>query len=134
MILGIGIDIVAVERIKIANNRWGEKFLKRVFTEDEIKYSLMKRIPYRHLAARFASKEALIKALGMGLTEIISLKNIEIVNSDTGAPSIILHGRLKEIISARGVSKIHLSISHDGDYAIAQVILEGSLEESEPCI
>lgn len=124
MIIGTGIDIVAVSRIREAETRWGRRFLNRVFKEGEIKYSFNHKSPYMHLAARFASKEAMMKALGTGLTEGIRWKDIEVINKDNGKPDIILHGRVKELASLMGVGCIHVSISHDETYAVAQVLLE----------
>ena len=124
VIVGIGIDIVAVDRIQHLSHRWGNKFLRRIFTEEEIAYSFKKRAPYPHLAARFASKEALLKALGRGIFNGTILRQIEVVNNEAGIPYLNLYGNIKELVSAKGVSHIHISISHDGKYATAQVILE----------
>jgi len=124
VIVGIGIDIVAVDRIQHLSHRWGNRFLRRIFTEKEIAYSFKKRTPYPHLAARFASKEALLKAIGRGIYNGIILKQIEVINDKSGVPYLNLHGYIKKIIIEKGVSRIHLSISHDGGYAAAQVILE----------
>lgn len=125
MIIGIGIDIVSVSRIKDAEKRWGRRFLDRVFTEREIKYAMLHKSPHSRLAARFAAKEAMTKAMGTGFTGGITWKDIEVLNKDSGRPEIILHGKVREIAESMEVKGIHLSISHDGDYAVAQVVLEG---------
>ncbi len=125
MIIGIGIDIVSVSRIKDAEKRWGRRFLDRVFTEREIKYAMLHKSPHSRLAARFAAKEAMTKALGTGFTGGITWKDIEVLNKDSGRPEIILHGKVREIAESMEVREIHLSISHDGDYAVAQVVVEG---------
>ena len=125
MIIGIGIDIVSVSRIKDAEKRWGRRFLDRVFTEREIKYAMLHKSPHSRLAARFAAKEAITKAMGTGFTGGITWKDIEALNKDSGRPEIILHGKVREIAESMEVRRIHLSISHDGDYAVAQVVLEG---------
>lgn len=125
MIIGIGIDIVSVKRIKEAETRWGQRFLKRVFTEDELKYSFKHKSPHIHLAARFASKEAMTKSFGTGLSNGIKWRDIEVVNKDSGKPEIVLHGRFKEIAESIGVRNIHISMAHDDGYAVAQVVIEG---------
>ncbi len=124
MVIGIGIDIVAVERIREAEKRWGQRFLNRIFTEGEIKYSFNHKLPHIHLAARFASKEAMMKALGTGFSGGIRWKDIEVINKDSGKPEIILHGRGRELSDFMKVRGIHISISHDDTYAVAQVVLE----------
>lgn len=125
LIIGIGIDIVEISRINEAEKRWGERFLEKVFTEGEIKYSMLNKSPHQRLAARFAVKEAMSKALGTGIASGITWKDTEVISRDNGRPEILLHGRLREIAESMGVTGIHVSISHDGDHAIAQVVLEG---------
>lgn len=125
MILGTGIDIVAVKRIKEAEARWGERFLNRIFTEGELKYSFNHKSPHIHLAARFASKEAMMKALGTGLRQGVTWKDIEVVNRDSGKPEITLHRKTKELAGSMGIKDIHVSIAHDDGYAVAQVVVEG---------
>ena len=125
MIIGIGIDIVEISRIKEAEKRWGQRFLERIFTEGEIKYSMIHTSTYPRLAARFAVKEAMSKAIGTGITNGITWKDTEVISRDSGRPEILLHGKLRKIAESIGVTGIHVSISHDGDHAIAQVILEG---------
>lgn len=125
LIIGIGIDIVDISRIKEAEKRWGHRFLERVFTEGEIKYAMIHMSPYPRLAARFAVKEAMSKAVGKGMTHGITWKDTEVISKDSGRPQILLHGKLREISKSMGVTAIHVSISHDGNHAIAQVVLEG---------
>ena len=114
-----------IRRIKDAEKRWGRRFLDRVFTEREIKYAMLHKSPHSRLAARFAAKEAMTKAMGTGFTGGITWKAIEVLNKDSGRPEIILHGKVREIAESMEVRGIHLSISHDGDYAVAQVVVEG---------
>ena len=128
MILGTGIDIVAVKRIKEAEIRWGQRFLNRIFTKGELKYSFNHKSPHIHLAARFASKEAMMKALGTGLSRGIRWKDVEVVNKDSGKPEIILHGKAKDLAESMGIRGVHISIAHDEDYAVAQVMVEGALK------
>ncbi len=125
MILGSGVDIIEIERIKSAVERYGDRFLKRIFTPDEIKYSMGNRFFYSHLAARFAAKEAVVKAIGNGLKSPIRWKDIEVSKDGTGQPGIILHNRAKADLKARGEPHILVSISHTKDYAIASVIVVG---------
>jgi len=108
---GIGIDIVEIKRLKKAVQKWGRLFTERVFTKTEIQYSMQKRSPYQHLAARFAAKEAVMKAFGRGE---ITFKEIEIFNDKFGRPFCKLHKKN---------GKISLSIAHTDKYAIASAIL-----------
>ncbi|NWF52260.1 MAG: holo-ACP synthase [Nitrospirae bacterium] len=122
MIYGIGIDIVNIERMKRAVEKWGNRFLERVFTEMEISYCYEKRNPFLSLAVRFAAKEALIKAVGS--INSISLKDIEVVNVDGGKPILRLRGKFNEFFQMHKIEKVHLSLSHEYDYGIACVVLE----------
>jgi len=123
MIAGVGVDIVKIGRIKTAVDRWGEKFMDRVFTEDEKNYSLSKYNPYPHLAARFAYKEALAKALGTGFGMGIKWKDIELIRNENGKPEAKLNGTVKELADRKNIKNVMVSISHDTDYAIAYVII-----------
>ena len=123
MILGLGIDLVRTARMRTAVERWGKRFLGRVFTPDEVQYCFARQRPWHSLAVRFAAKEALIKALGT--SEGLSLRDIEIGNDKTGKPSLNPGPRLKEVLAARGVRHAHLSLSHERDYGVAAVVLEG---------
>jgi holo-[acyl-carrier protein] synthase len=123
MIAGIGVDIVKIERIKTAVDKWGERFMDKVFTEDEKRYSLGKYNPYPHLAARFAYKEAVVKALGTGFRMGIKWRDIELIRNGNGKPEARLNGAVKELADKRSIRDIMVSISHDTDYAIAYVTL-----------
>jgi holo-[acyl-carrier protein] synthase len=122
MIYGIGIDIVRVQRIQDAVEKWGEKFLLRVYTNDEIAYCYKRKNPYPSLAARFAAKEAFIKAISSGIP--LSFSDIEISNSDTGQPLLKLKRTLDDFIKTKLIKKISLSLSHEQEYAVACVVLE----------
>jgi len=122
MIYGIGIDIIRTDRMKEVVEKWGQKFLARVFTENEISYCYQKRTPYLSLAVRFAAKEAFIKAIGSSIP--VSLTDIEVVNSDSGKPILHLSSRLENFIKINFIKKTHLSISHEHEYGVACVILE----------
>ena len=122
MIYGIGTDIVKIERVKNVIERWGDKFLKRVFTEKEIIYCYKNKHPYNSFAARFAAKEAFIKSLGS--KKDISFSEIEVLNDTDGKPSLIVYGKSLKTLEGYDIRKVHLSLSHDSDYSIAFVILE----------
>ena len=126
MIIGTGIDIVKTQRIENLFNKFGDKFLHRVFTSDEISYCKSKKKRFcNSLALRFAAKEAFVKAIQTGLRFDLKLTEIEVFNDALGAPHLRLHGAASEHADKRYVTKMHLSLSDDGDYAIANVILEG---------
>jgi len=122
MIYGVGIDIIKIERMKEVVEKWGQRFLKRVFTEVEISYCYEKRNPYLSLAVRFAAKEALIKATGSMVT--VPLTDIEVVNLDTGKPFFKLNGKLEDFFKKNLIRKAHLSLSHEHEYGVACVVLE----------
>jgi len=122
MIYGIGIDLVKIARMKEAVDKWGEKFLKRIFTKDEIEYCYERKEPYLSLAVRFAAKEALIKAIGSEV--FVPLTDIEVVNNREGRPSIITRGKLDEFFKEKSISGCHISLSHEREFGIASVVLE----------
>lgn len=124
MIIGTGIDIIEVERIEQALRRHPQRFLHRVFTPGEIAYCESSETHRsRRLAARFAAKEATLKAFGLGLRDV-KWTDIEVTRDALGKPTLCLFGRLKQIADERGVARLHLSLSHSKDYAIAQVVAE----------
>ncbi|MBU1062192.1 MAG: holo-ACP synthase [Candidatus Omnitrophica bacterium] len=122
MIVGTGVDIVEVQRVKRAFELWGERFLKRVFTQRELDYADTKKFSHQTLAARFACKESVLKAFGD--TRVgIRLKNIEILNDSKGKPEVVLHGEAKEFAKNNNLDNIIVSMSHTSDYAISNAIL-----------
>ena len=120
MVNSLGIDIVEVKRVKRLVDRWGDHFLHRVFTPWEIAYCKSKSSPEQSLAARFAAKEAILKAIGTGLSQGIRWTSMEIVNDKNGRPSVKLGKRIKDKIKNK---KILISMSHTKEYAVAQAIL-----------
>lgn len=124
-LLGHGIDLVHVPRLRQAIERQGEHFENRVFTSGEREYCRKHKDPFPHFAARFGAKEAYAKAIGLGIGGAGDLKEIEVDRSHGAAPELKLHGRALELFRSRGGVKIHLSLSHDGDMAAASVILLG---------
>ena len=125
MIIGIGADLAEVARIREAIGRHGERFLKRVFTPLEIDYCRGHRNAAERFAARFAAKEALMKALGTGWRRGIRWRDIEVVNAASGQPELNLCGKAQEIFHALGGVQLHLSLTHTEEYALAQVVIEG---------
>lgn len=124
MILGTGVDITEVPRIAASIDRFGERFLKRVFTDAEISYCESKQNKVERFAARFASKEAALKALGTGLRMGISWREVEVTRLPGGRPTMAFHGVAAQIAAKLGVKRSHLSLSHTEEHAIAYVILE----------
>ena len=123
MISGTGIDIIEISRIKNAVLRWKDSFLKRIFTENEINYSQAKKFSYQHLAARFAAKEAVLKAIGDSSIHQINLREVEVLNDKSGKPFIRLSGAAKKIKEKRKISDIIISMSHTHKMAVANAIL-----------
>jgi holo-[acyl-carrier protein] synthase len=123
MIIGIGTDIIEIERIKKAVQT-RPKLVERVFTRNEIDYCQSRGDFYISLAARFSAKEAVAKALGTGIRDF-NLQDIEVVNNSLGKPDINIYGKALEKANELGVRKIHVSLSHCREYAVAMVVLEG---------
>lgn len=123
MILGVGVDIIEIIRIKEAIER-NPKFIERIFTEEEIKYFEEINYKYESIAGRFAAKEAIVKALGTGFRNM-KIKDIEVTNNEIGKPLVKLMGGALEIVKEHKNVKIHLSISHNRDNAIAYSLIEG---------
>lgn len=122
-IVGIGLDLVNIARVEAIARRWQDRFLQRVYTEDERRASFGRAWPYASLAGRFAAKEAMLKALGTGWSAGVSWQDIQVLNEDGGRPVATVRGRTGMLAQQAGVTRIHVSLSHDGDYAIAEVIL-----------
>ena len=125
MIVGIGIDVVEIARIRRLMERWQDRFLQRVFTEAELAYALPRHDPAQHLAARFAAKEATLKALGTGLSMGVRWREMEVRRGRGQPPGLALSGRTAELGEARGIRRLHVSLSHDAGLAVAQVLVEG---------
>jgi holo-[acyl-carrier protein] synthase len=124
--LGIGVDLVEVARIQQSMARQGERFLRRVFTENEVGYCAAMKSPAPNYAVRFAAKEAVAKAFGTGLGAELGLLDIEVLRKDSGEPYIVLHGEGAKLAERRGVHQILLSLSHTTRYAVAQVVITGN--------
>lgn len=124
-IAGIGTDIVQVERFQRFLQREKQAVLERLFTRQELDYALPKKGAAQHLAARFASKEAFVKALGLGLRDGLTWHDMEVIRDALGCPSLALSGRAAELFKLRQLVGLHLSYSHEREYAVATVVLEG---------
>jgi holo-[acyl-carrier protein] synthase len=124
MIVGLGIDIAEIDRIEASIRRHGRHFLERIFTPGEIAYCERHRNKGERYAARFAAKEAAMKALGTGWRTGVRWVDIEVVRAPGGKPSLKLAGGAGEVAAALGVRHISLSITHSGNTAFAQVIFE----------
>ena len=124
MIVGTGIDIAEVPRIRQSIARFGDRFLQRIYTAGEIRYCDSKANRVERYAARFAAKEAAMKALGTGWSHGVRWRDCEVVRQPGGRPTIAFHGRAGDIAAKLGVKNAALSLSHTAEQAIAQVILE----------
>ena len=125
MIYGIGVDLVQVARLAAAIERYGERFLNRVFTPREIAHCQEKRGRDSCFALRFAAKEAFSKALGVGLRrDGIRWREVEVVPNPMGKPELFVSGRAAELCAAAGITNMHLSLTDEDDRALAVVILE----------
>ena len=124
MICGIGIDLVENGRLEKIIEKWGIKFLNRVFSAGEIHYCGKHIQSSPHYGARFAAKESFLKALGIGLGRGVKLSDIEVVHDKNGKPVLALCGGAKVQIEKREITKIHLSLTHTKKYATAIVLLE----------
>jgi holo-[acyl-carrier protein] synthase len=124
VIAGIGVDIVDVDRVAKLLERYGDRFLRRVFTDAEAKYAMGSANRAERLAGRFAVKEAFLKALGTGKSQGILWRDVETVRGPMGKPVVRLHGQAVRWMRFHGGTAVHVSIAHDGGKAVGFVILE----------
>ncbi len=124
MIYGVGVDLIHVPRIEDALNRWGDRFISRVFTPAEAELCRKRAFPPSCFALRFAAKEAFSKALGLGMRQGLRWKDIEVFHHPGGKPDLRIHGRSSEICMQVGITHMHLSLSDEKGYGTATVILE----------
>lgn len=124
MILGIGSDLAEVPRIRASRERFGDRFLQRVYTGAEVRYALSKANKDERLAGRFAAKEAGMKALGTGLSGGVTWKDFAVSREPSGKPTLSLTGRAAQIAAAKGVRRVHLTITHTAELAMAVVVME----------
>lgn len=124
MIYGIGVDIVNIRRMRRVVDRWGNRFIDRIFTAQEIGSCFQGTKSVSSLALRFAAKEAFSKAIGLGMRKGIRWQDIEIVHNKRGRPDLNLTGKALSFCHAEGIISWYVSLSDDGDYGIAVVVLE----------
>ena len=124
-ILGIGVDLTENERMRATLKRWSQHFKDRVFRAEEQLYCDACAQPRRHYAGRFAVKEAVSKAFGLGIGDLLGWLDIEVVRAASGAPAVVLHGAGARLAQQRGVRRILVSLSHTRHYAVAQALLAG---------
>tara|TARA_Y100000588_G_scaffold350732_1_gene402054 strand:- start:333 stop:710 length:378 start_codon:yes stop_codon:yes gene_type:complete len=124
MIFGTGLDIIEISRIKRSLEKYSPRFENKLFTDKEIDYCQSQADPGKHFAARFAVKEAVSKSLGTGITREVGFKDIEVINQVSGKPIVKMTGCGKRLFEKLNLKSIHISISHDRNYAIAQAIAE----------
>lgn len=125
MIVGTGVDLAEVDRLRKAIERYGERFLERIFTPGEIAYVERRGSRYQRYAARFAAKEAGMKAIGTGWRRGVRWHDFEVANLPSGKPTLKLYGVAAEIAQQQGVRSVWLSVTHTNTLALAFVILEG---------
>jgi holo-[acyl-carrier protein] synthase len=126
-VLGIGVDIVETARIQSSIERFGDRFLRRVFTQEERDYCAAMPYPARHYGARFAAKEAVSKAFGTGIGKQIGWRDVEVRRKETGEPYIVLGGPAAELARALGVVHALISLSHSANYSVANAVLVGRI-------
>jgi holo-[acyl-carrier protein] synthase len=124
MVIGIGTDLMEIARVQQSIDRFGERFLRRVFTGGEIAYCQRKRNAAESFAARFAAKEAAAKALGTGISQGVSWLELEVTREPSGRPGLALSGRAAERAAQMGVARTSLSLTHSRDVAMAIVLME----------
>ncbi len=131
MIIGLGTDLVEVERIERSLERFGEQFLQRIYTAGEIAYcQARKKSAAESFAARFAAKEAGAKALGTGISRGVGWRELEVVRRPGQAPQLVLHRRAAEIAAALGIQNLSLSLTHTRGLAMAVVVAEGEKQQT----
>ena len=123
-VLGIGIDMVECARIENSIERFGDRFLQRVFTEGEIVYAQSMKFPARHFAARFAAKEALSKAFGTGIGKSMGWRDLDVRKKESGEPYVVLSGGAERMANERGIVKVWITLSHTEQSAMATIVLE----------
>jgi holo-[acyl-carrier protein] synthase len=125
VIVGTGVDLAEVDRVRAAVERFGNRFVQRIFTPAEISYVERKANRYERYAARFAAKEAGMKAIGTGWRRGVRWKDFEVANLPSGKPTLRLHGQAAKFAERLGVKSVALSLTHTAQFGMAHVILEG---------
>jgi holo-[acyl-carrier protein] synthase len=125
-VIGIGVDLVECARIQHSLDRFGDRFLHRVFTDGEIEYSMSMKFPARHLAARFAAKEAVSKAFGTGIGKAMGWRDLDVRKKPSGEPYLVFAGEAEQLAQTRGVTSALITLSHTDNHAMAMIVLEGA--------
>jgi len=124
MIYAVGTDLVAVSRIEKIIEKWHEKFVRKIYSEGEIRYCSSRGYPAQHFAARFAAKEAFLKGVGLGMAGGVGFRDVEVTTGAGGEPELDFHGRAREMVDRAGITKSHITLSHTDRYAVAFIVLE----------
>src|SRR5438128_12470240 len=130
-VVGIGVDLVECARIQHSIDRFGERFLHRVFTDGEVAYSMSMKVPARHLAARFAAKEAVSKAFGTGIGKAMGWRDIDVQKKASGEPFLVFSGPAQELAAKHGITSALITLSHTEHHALAAVVLEGTVAQPD---
>lgn len=133
MIYGIGVDLVSISRMEKVLKRWGNRFISKVFTDNEADTCYKRAFPPSSFALRFAAKEAFSKALGLGMKKGLRWRDVEVFHFPGGRPGLRLYGRSSDICRENKITGFHLSLSDENDYGMAMVILEKS-DETGGCL
>src|SRR5436189_5176041 len=128
-VIGSGVDVIECSRIQHSIERFGDRFLHRVFTDGEIEYSMSMKFAERHLAARFGGKEAVAKAFGTGIGKAMGWRNIDIRKKGNGEPFLVFSGPARELAAKRGVTSALITLSLTEHHAMASVVLEGTIAQ-----
>jgi holo-[acyl-carrier protein] synthase len=123
-VIGIGVDLVECARIQHSLDRFGDRFLRRVFTDGEIEYATSMKFPARHLAARFAAKEAVSKAFGTGIGKSMGWRDIDVRKKPSGEPYLVLSGGAEVLAKERSITNALITLSHTDNHAMAMIVLE----------
>jgi len=123
-VIGIGVDLVECARIQHSLDRFGDRFLRRVFTDGEIEYATSMKFPARHLAARFAAKEAVSKAFGTGIGKSMGWRDIDVRKKPSGEPFLVFTGGAEILAKERSVTNALITLSHTDNHAMAMIVLE----------
>jgi len=124
-VIGIGLDIIEIDRVRAVHERWRERFVNRILRTDEQTHLQAKTDPVPNIAARFAGKEAVSKAFGTGIGAKLHWHDIEIFNEPSGQPKVRLHGAGQALLAEKGGTRVHLSLTHSRDQAAAVAVVEG---------
>ncbi|MBL7003491.1 MAG: holo-ACP synthase [Gammaproteobacteria bacterium] len=124
MIFGIGVDLCKIKRIKKLKTKYGDKFVRKLLTDEEFQQFEQRKKPEQFLASRFAAKEAAVKALGTGFIKGITLKDIEVLNETSGKPVLNFHRQALKVVDEQKINSAFISLSDEKGYAVAMVVLE----------